>query len=473
MAYTIGAVIRVSGETEFSKKMSDIKKQMGYTKSESAALTSAFGKNDKSMLALSTRSSALKKAMALQTKAVEAADEALHRMKDQGVDPSSDGYQKMEQNLNNAKAALNSTDRELQEIADDMAIASENTNKLNSSFDITSTKAGRLATDIYDSGSRIKASMGSGDFGGIMSGTMGMISAIGAVGEAAIAAEQKLEQLVRYGANNADKIITESTKMGISTDTYQELEYASHFVDVEMSTMASAMSKITAAVPKAEDGFISLADGVKVFVGEGENLRSTEDIFYDVIDAIGAIDNATEQDVAAREIFGRGFMELKPLLEAGSSALKGYGKEAQAAGYIMSEEVVSSLGATNDKLDEMDVAISNLKNNISVTLAPAMEDLADAITEVANALSKVCQWIDTMNSKKITFNGGSYGTDEFGADMDLFNGSAFGSSSQSMGNRTKSIGGGGGTINIYPQSIDNATIDYIIQKANIALGGVG
>lgn len=115
MGYNIGPTIAVKGEKEYMNAMKNIRSEMKQVKAAAEASTSAYSKNDKSIEALTTRNKALKSALDVQEKAVKAAEDALERMREQGIVPTSQAYKDMETNLNYAKAALNRTQREIEE----------------------------------------------------------------------------------------------------------------------------------------------------------------------------------------------------------------------------------------------------------------------------------------------------------------------------------------------------------------------
>ena len=61
-------------------------------------------------------------------------------------------------------------------------------------------------------------------------------------------------------------------------------------------------------------------------------MRDADDVFMDMVDALGSIENETERDALAMQIFGKSARELNPLIRAGSKALADYSKEAEELG---------------------------------------------------------------------------------------------------------------------------------------------
>ena len=115
MGYNIGPTVAVKGESEYSKSLAQIKANMKLVASEAAVMSAQFGKNNSSVDSLKAKNLLLSKAMGEQKKAVSNAEQALKRMDAEGVKPTDRSYVQMKTNLNNAKAALQTTKKEIAE----------------------------------------------------------------------------------------------------------------------------------------------------------------------------------------------------------------------------------------------------------------------------------------------------------------------------------------------------------------------
>lgn len=187
-------------------------------------------------------------------------------------------------------------------------------------------------------------------------------------------------------AEYADTIVTISTETGVATDTLQKLSYASDLVDVSLETMTGAMARISKNVDSAADSSTTLGAtyaslGVKVKEANGE-FRSSEDIFYDLVDSLGKIENQTERDNLAMEIFGKSAQDLAGVINAGSEGLKGYGDEAERLGLIMSGDELAKANEFQDSIDKLSASFDALKNNLGMTVIPILTDLFDAISSI-------------------------------------------------------------------------------------------
>ena len=120
----------------------------------------------------------------------------------------------------------------------------------------------------------------------------------------------------------------------------------SGLVDVDVSTVASSLKKLTKNMDSARGGTGAAADafatlGVSVTDING-SLRDNEDVFYDTIDALGKMENETERDALAMAIFGKSATDLNPMIEAGSKQLKAFADEAHEMGYVLDGDALKA-----------------------------------------------------------------------------------------------------------------------------------
>jgi len=214
-------------------------------------------------------------------------------------------------------------------------------------------------------------------------------AAIAAAATAAVAVVSRVTTAIKDNVNGlaeyADDISTMSAMYRVSTDTLQEFAYASEIVDVSIETFGSSLGRLTRNINNARKG---TEDQVAAFKGLGVTyedangtLRDTEDIFYDVIDALGRQTNETQADIYATALFGRSFQELNPLVAAGSARLRELGDEARTVGAVLSGEQLTKLNKYKDTMDKM-------KQQIKLASAPFVEGLIPAIKQTAELISQ-------------------------------------------------------------------------------------
>lgn len=212
--------------------------------------------------------------------------------------------------------------------------------------------------------------------------------------ELAIRAIKKLAEAMKDAvidsAAFADEIVTMSTVTGLSTDTLQEFEYMTGLLDVSVDTITGSLTKLTNNMQTAASGTGSAAEafaalGVEVTGSDG-HLRNAEDVFYDVIDALGEMENSTERDAYSMDLFGRSAQDLNPMIEAGSDAVAAFAAEAHDMGYVLDSDALGALVDLQDSMDRASNAMDTVKRQIAVALAPVVEQITEAFVEWAQSV---------------------------------------------------------------------------------------
>lgn len=114
-------------------------------------------------------------------------------------------------------------------------------------------------------------------------------------------------------------------------------------------------------------------------------------MYWEVIDALGEIENVTERDALAMTLLGKSGTELNTIIDAGSEAFKAYGEEAEAMGAVMSGKNLNVLGAFNDKIQQLKAGTEGLKNSAALIALPFLDDLASDGIPILAKFSKGIQ----------------------------------------------------------------------------------
>lgn len=207
-----------------------------------------------------------------------------------------------------------------------------------------------------------------------------MGAALVAMGTAAAAAVKSLTDFAVGGAAYADTVLTESTVTGIATDKLQEYMYAAELIDVSTETLTKSMAKNIKSMSSAASGTGATAEaykklGVSVTDANG-NLLDSDEVYWNLIDALGNVDNETERDAMAMQVLGKSAQELNPLIEAGAERMQELGKQAQEAGYVLSDDALNAFGEFDDQIQYLTVGAEAAKNALGTVLLPVLTDLA-------------------------------------------------------------------------------------------------
>lgn len=377
MAYDIGASIGITGEAEFKNAMKGVSEQFKMLGSEMKLAVSQFDKNDKSTEALTARSKVLGQEIDVQkgkislltdqygkqntklselkskledTKAAFGADSDEVRKAQKEYDAQTTAVNKLGIELNNSKAELNKMDRQLETNNDTIKKSSTN-------FDGLSDKINSKVN---------------GAFKGL------------AIGIGAITASMGL--MLRSTMDNADTIMQLADITGLSAERLQELQYVGAKVDVELETMTGSQSKLIKAMVAAQGGAKTQSDafktlGVSVTDSNG-NLRDSNVVFMEAIDALGKMSNPTEQSALALKLFGRGAMELNPLIKAGSTEIANLTEEARKSGAVISGESMGAIDKFGDSTAAMKLQLTGVISQAFVPLMPQLQKMSDKLADI-------------------------------------------------------------------------------------------
>lgn len=388
MAVDIGPKIGIDGESKFRQQITSINNSIKVLGSEMKIVTAEFGKNAKSEEALTKKNEILERKtielrekLELQTKAL------IDTGREMGAD--AEETKKLQIAVNNTTAELAKAEREIKE--NEAAL-----NDLGNEVEDTGEEFDGAGQKAISFGDVLKANvLGQA----IMDGLHALANGVKKVGKAMFDA-------VKDGAAFGDEMLTLADKTGLSTDTLQEFEYMSGLIDVDLDTITGSMSKLIKNMSAASKGTGEAATafealGINITDANGE-LRNNQDVFYEIVDALGGVANETQRDAYAMAIFGKSAQDLNPLIKAGSDQISAFAQEAHDLGYVLDKDALGSLQETQNAFDRFDNVVKGIKNNLAQALAPTIEELSARFKEWAASVDwgavgqKIGAFVDKM-----------------------------------------------------------------------------
>ena len=361
-----GITIEIGGDTtKLSTALKGVNKEIKSTQDQLKDVDRLLKLDPKNTELLRQKQVLLKQAISQTGDKLKTLNEAEKQLKNAGVDKNSEQFMALRREI----AATESQHKQLTDESKKTAKAlKENT---------TAAKAAHAAYEGLKGAAKVAG------------------TAIAAVGTAAatatVAATKAMVDATVSGAKYADELLTQSEITGISTDKLQEYAYAAELVDVSVDTMTGAMARSIRSMSAAREGTGAAAEayatlGVSVLDSAGE-LRDSEDVFWDTIEALGKIDNETERDALAMELFGKSAQELNPLIAAGSDKMKALAEEAHAAGAVLDNETLQAYGAFDDELQKLKNNAGAAKNALGTALLPVLTELGGKGVEALSMLT--------------------------------------------------------------------------------------
>jgi hypothetical protein len=367
---SVGIDVTVQGERSFRASLSEINAALRVNNAELEAVKEAYKGNEDGIDGLTAKQDALNRSVNTQKERLGVLEDALEKTSEKYGDADTRTL-RMRESLIKAQTQLQKTQRELDDTSDKLENSNKNTEKLSSTLGELADAAGvnlppalqSMTTEI-DSASKAGAVL-VGVLAGIVTG---------------------LASATISTAENAKELKTLSQQTGLTVEQLQELEYTSAALGIEEDEVQDKMKDLTSAMRDARDGSEDMQNaferlGVSVTERNGE-LRSAGDVFYEVIDALGGIKNATERDAVAMQIFGEEAQKLNPLIYAGQEALQQYAEEANNLGYVMDTETVDKFSELQTEMEKLSKQSEALKNSFAVALLPILTQLFQAISAI-------------------------------------------------------------------------------------------
>lgn len=213
---------------------------------------------------------------------------------------------------------------------------------------------------------------------------------IAGIGAAAIAAAIKTGEF-------ADKILDLEEITGFSSDALQRLERVAGFAGVSFDGLVNGVTQFTRRIPQLESGTGDVAAafgalGVDLRDANDE-LRSGEDLYFDIIKALQSVENQTERNVIAQQVLGRNLQDLAPVLGLTADEFQRVFDAAQPIPRESLERANEFRQVWSDlKLDLRDAGLE-----LGQAVIPLVQELAPLIRDAASAAADLARYFADLD----------------------------------------------------------------------------
>ena len=377
---SFGGTVKLTGESEYRKALGEITSNLKVLNSEMKTVTSQYDKNDKSVENLSSQNEVLNKKIEEQEKKVAILKEALAKSAAE-TGENSEKTKKWQIELNNAQADLNKMNRQVESNVDLMKDAENETKDETDAIEDFGKEAEKSGEKALSLGDIIKANL-IADF--VKAGLSALADGIKSIGSA-------MGDCLADGAAYADTFLTLSAQTGLSTDTLEKYNAVAELADVSIETFTGSLAKTTKAMGEAQKGSTKYVEaykqlGVSVTDANG-NLRDSEDVYWETVDALKGIENETERDALAMELFGKKAQDLNTIIDMGSEGFKELEQTAVDMGAVLGGEGLQALGALDDQMQIFSSTTGATKNILASAFAPAMSGALEGVNALGGAFN--------------------------------------------------------------------------------------
>ena len=392
---TIKTQLEASGVSKFQQQMRQASGAVKAMGAELKVAEAAYQQTGDQAAFLAEKSSILKQQLEEQKKAVSAAEKALEQVKKQYGENSTQANAwrtKLAQartTLIQTETAIKNTDAAMDALGRD---------------DVSGVADGLAQVDEKAKGAK-KSADELGDSVGSIDQKLDVQAITGAIDKITGGFDRVIQKAAQMGkaiwdasldaANWADATRDAATAAHMSTTEYQQLGYAAQFFGTSVEDLTKSQGRMSKAMASADDEVIEVGDSLvntMAWVEDGmggyiRKKRSWSDVLLDTLDALGGIEDASERDAVAMELFGKSYADLNGIIAGGTDAFRKRMNEAP----VVSEETVDNLANTADAIKDMDSKLQVLKMELLNALAPSIETIAKAVGSLAEQLTKFVQ----------------------------------------------------------------------------------
>lgn len=382
--------IELNGEKEFRDAVGEIDKSLKVLRSEMRLVAVQFDDNADSLDALTESNDVLNRQILTQKEKIEMLQAALKNAATR-YGEADERTKKWQTDLNYAEADLIKMERQLQSNTEALADASSGLDTLDGGL-LDTTESGKGLGDVLDD---LTGKLGINLPEGATSTLNSMVSlggeltlligAFAAAAAAVVEVEKALANLTLEQAAAAGEIQDVAMQTGLSTEAVQRYQYACDMIGVSFDTVASSQAKMIRSMADVQSGSETAAAtwnqlGIEVMNADG-SLRDAQEVFLEVIDVLGQIENATQRDAVSMEIFGRSAQDLNPLIVQGTDAFQAFYDEASDVKDILTDVQLETLAGLDDEMHRVEARFESGANSMALKFTPALQEFYEKTSE--------------------------------------------------------------------------------------------
>ena len=356
---------RLEGESEYRRAMKEAADATKVLNSEQKLAEAQYEATGDAQQYVTSTTEILSNKIKEQEKVADAAQKAIQKLRELGVSDADKLMQDWKIKLNNAQTNLTKYQTDLN----------------NLSVDIQPEKD--LASQLDTIANKI-------DFQNTINAIENIQGKIETVIKTAARAAVAVWNMEADAGKWADDLVTAATSAQMDVETYQSWQYASTFIDTEVSTITSTITRLQDKLGDTNTDVKKLFNELSIPTNTKNSVRNATDVFWDLIDALGAFPNVERRDQIAQDLLGKSWKDLLPLIEAGSQAYQDYAEKGRKTA-VVSKENVDALAGLNDVQEDLQASLQKLKLDTLAALAPTFKTVSESLNTAVQSLNEFVQ----------------------------------------------------------------------------------
>ena len=354
MASGVNVKMGVSGVQQFKQGMQQARQSVKTLDAELQLNEKQFKASGDAEEYMQKKADLLQKKIQEQQKAVDNATKALEEMEKNGVDKASTAYQKMAQQLVQAKGDLLDTETALGNIG---------------------TAAEEAESGVSGMQQQLQSINKGISYDNITSALHTITGGMETVMRTAINLGKTITREVLGAGSWADDLVTRATYYGMSQEDLQRMEKTADLIDTPVDAIINARRKMDNAFGNGKKATVNALHELGL-----DNIVSqeAEDAFWEIGEALMNMGSEYDKEAAAQKLFGRSWVELIPLFEAGREEYE----KLNASWNVVPEEQIKALTEMDDKYQTLQNELDTVKNTFLGELAPAVTTVLGTLADL-------------------------------------------------------------------------------------------
>lgn len=212
----------------------------------------------------------------------------------------------------------------------------------------------------------------------VKSTALGVVRTLAAVTAATIVVGAGFVDLARRTAIAGDQAAKAATRMRLTAEEVQELDFALRQSGGSIDTFEKGIRRIAKNARDAERGLstavASFKDANVEFRDAEGNLRPPLELLEDFADEIIKVEDESQQLALAQELLGRSGADLLPFLLQGKDGIRALRQEARDLGFVMSEEAAKASEEFLDNMEKVSDIVTGLRQRVGAELIPVLNE---------------------------------------------------------------------------------------------------
>lgn len=203
----------------------------------------------------------------------------------------------------------------------------------------------------------------------------------------------------------ANDLLSATIALDSSADILQEYKLVSIEAGTSTDAFSRSVESLTRRLKDAESGGDEVTEyidrlGVSLFDASG-NMRRMGDITDDIIKSLAEMENVSQRNVIASQLFGRQWVDIAPILALGAEGIDNVRKNAHDLGVVLDGEALNAANRFSIEMNKLELQLTAVKDSLAAEIAPMLSDTLVPILEdkVVPAVRRMAEGLGNLVDK--------------------------------------------------------------------------